>query len=465
MPNASTVARVKGLIEGMIPPIIMPYCKRFVRMTPYARGRLVHGPRTTEPSQPKALEAAWEHVLQIDSLPRSELLPATTRWEFFLRRTRDEMCFFSSPAEATRFAQRKIDFEHREAVTICRHLFDLHVATIRSEFPNHSFIMDRLSDSELSAPDTVLQCGKRLISNVFFWHMRTLLQAITKVKELSIVGEIGSGYGALARYFLNTPETKVQTFCLMDFPECLFFAEVFLRASFPDLPIYYVASPNPVDPQEIAKYRLVLCPLQNLSALAKVPFNLIINTGSMQEMTEEWIDYWMQWLATQPCRFFYSMNYFGQALDFMAEGGNTWSPRLTKEWVTRYQHYDPPFVRQQSDRNFAEIVAEKAPDQIGASISPQFRYSALQNRAMSNSTLLEAMDIVRVEENGEIMWDILERVAKEMPFVPKEAYYLASRLRQKMPKTFGPDQRQAVEAMFARLDRIRKGGVESGHAI
>jgi putative sugar O-methyltransferase len=465
MSNASGAAKIKGLVEALIPPLVMPYCKRLIRMTPYARGRLVQGPRTVDADQPQVLEAAWKHVKEMASLPEDTLLPATPRWEYFLRRTRDEMCFFSSPREAVHFAQSKINFEHREPIVLCRHLFDLHVATLKNEFRDHGGVLDRLSDSDLSRPETLLRCGDRLVSNIFFWHVRTLLQALTHVKELKCVAEIGGGYGALARHFLNTPEAGLQTYCIIDFPECLFFAEVFLRATFPGLSIYYATDGKALEPAELSKYKVVLCPIRHLSAVSKIPFNLVINTGSMQEMTEEWIEFWMAWLTRQPCRWFYSMNYFGQALDFMAEGGNTWSPRLSKEWAVRVQIYDPPFIRQQSDRNFAEIIAEKTSRPAEPSSSPRAKYEALKDRKMTNVALLDAMDIVRLDYDVEIMWDVLQRIARDVNSMPKEAHFLSTRLRQNPPKNFSPEQLRELETLGQRLDAIRKGGLESGHTI
>ncbi len=181
----------------------------------------------------------------------------------------------------------------------------------------------------------MLTKGTQLVSNVLFFHLSYLLQCLTWVPKPGVICEIGGGYGAPARLWLHESRPPTRNLCRLsvDFPESLFFAEVFLRSNFDGLTLHYVTDAKPLERDFVGQFRVVLCPIHHLDALNRLPFDLVINTGSMQEMTEEWIDFWMLWLKRQDCRFFYSMNYFGQPLNFLAESGKRLSPRPSARLV------------------------------------------------------------------------------------------------------------------------------------
>lgn len=186
-----------------------------------------------------------------------------------------------------------------------------------------------------------------------------------------------------------------------------------------------------------------------------------MNTGSIQEMTEEWVDFWMEWLKKQDCRYFYSLNYFAQPLAYMMEGANTWSPRLTADWIVRLQSFNPAFVKQQSTRNFAEILAEKPLDK--PSINQEMllaRYELTKYRILDNQMLLEAMDIVRLYPNEDIMWDLLVRCVEEMRTIPKEAYYLAQYLAEHASPAFRMQNGERLENLRSQLHLVRSSGQE-----
>ena len=186
-----------------------------------------------------------------------------------------------------------------------------------------------------------------------------------------------------------------------------------------------------------------------------------MNTGSMQEMTEEWVDFWMAWLKKQDCRYFYSLNYFAQSLDNMAEGANTWSPRLTPDWIVRLQRADPAFVKQQSTRNFAEILAEKPLTKPSVSQQTLLAWCELtRGRILDNQMLLEAMDIVRMYPSEDIMWDLLVRCVEEMRTIPKEAYYLAQYLAEHASPAFRMQNGERLENLRSQLHLVRSSGQE-----
>lgn len=464
--SANVFKKIKSVGESLCPPLLAPHLKRLIRVSPFARGRMQGGPSTVGPQDGRLLEEAWQHLVAANAAPRAlTKMPASPRWEMLLERIRLEISFFSSPKEAIHFAQSRIDFDHREPVYCSWQLFQLHADTLLAEFPQMAPIIQGMGDSDFSRPDSLLNCGGRQVSNVLFYHMRLLCQCLAQVPKTDLVCEIGGGYGASARLWLTNPVRPARTYVIVDFPESLFFAETFLRANLPDLALQYVTSATPLDPQHVARQRVVLCPIHLLPALASVSLDLVINTGSMQEMTEEWIDLWMDWLERQDCRWFYSMNYFGQPLDCLMETGNMWSPRLAPQWTTRLMRYDPALMRQQSTRNFAELLAEKVPGQSVPDVGAlRARYEATRSRRMDNQTLMEAMDILRFNLDEAICWDVLERVMAETRPYPKEAYFLADHLGRAGTSGFRSQNGSKLAQYMEQLSRVRAGGMENTYS-
>src|SRR5262249_16673106 len=91
----------------------------------------------------------------------------------------------------------------------------------------------------------------------------------------------------------------------------------------------YVTSPT----SKLSQSGAILCPIAHVKAVKDISFDLVTNLFSMQEMTDAWIDWYMQWLDRQPCRFFYSENYFAGPIVNMVEGHNSWSPRPSPQWL------------------------------------------------------------------------------------------------------------------------------------
>lgn len=453
--------KIRNMIPGLLPPILATYIKRCLRASPYRPERTVRE-TAKHPEGAAILKQAWEHLDTTAKLSRViHGITASSRWMTFLDRMRDDISGFKSAEEAIIFAQTRIDFDHRDTVAGSAHLFQLHAETLKNEFPHFAKLVDELGDSRFSRPETMLTRGDQLVSNVYFFHLSYLLQCLTWVPKPNLVCEIGGGYGAPARLWLLNPIHQPKTYVIVDFPESLFFAEVFLRSNFENLNLHYVTDAKPLELEFVQRHRVVLCPIHHVEALSRLSFDLIVNTGSMQEMTTEWIDFWMAWLKRQDSRFFYSLNYFCQPLNFLAESGNVWSPRPTPEWTARLLRFNPAFVMQQTTRNYAEIIYEKTgAGPLGSPTALEARYEQVRERLLQGQALLECMDIVRLNADENIMWDLLQR-AMELPTLPKEAYYLAETLRKTGSEKFQKLHGNKLTEFTAQLQRVRAAGREN----
>ena len=128
----------------------------------------------------------------------------------------------------------------------------------------------------------------------------------------------------------------------------------------------------------------------------------------MPEMTEEWVDFWMDYLDAANVSLFYSLNYFGQPLEFMAESMNAWSPRPHPRWAARLLRAEPYFVMTQTTRVFAETMYEKGDS---ADVEAANRaFELYDHRFFDVQCMLEQMDAVRVTGDAGQMWRLLERM-------------------------------------------------------
>ena len=152
-------------------------------------------------------------------------------------------------------------------------------------------------ESELSKNITI---DDQELSNSFLTHLYHYLRIQQLEPNANVILEIGGGYGALARIFkLGKPDCK---YILVDLPESLLYADVFLRGNFPSATISYT-------PSEECDFLLVSVP--EIDSLSHVNVDLVINTGSFQAMTEEtnlfWANFFQKKIATAAL---YSFNYF-----------------------------------------------------------------------------------------------------------------------------------------------------------
>ena len=378
-------------------------------------------------------------------------IDAGERWQFFLDRIRGDVEGFQTVREAIAYAQSAVDFDHREDATVFEPWAAHSLVLLRHEYPQFEREIYKAADSDWSRPSTQLRIGGKPVSNITYYHLRYALTSLSYRSDIGSVFEIGGGYGATARMWKLT--AGVDRYAVADFPECLFFAEVFLRANFPDADLLYVR--EPADAARAGRADFILCPIQHVESLKGVHFDLAVNTGSMPEMTAEWVDFWMDYLDAANVSLFYSLNYFGQPLESMAESMNAWSPRPHPRWAARLLRAEPYFVLTQTIRRFAETMYEKGDSADVEAASRAFELR--DHRLFDVQCMLEQMDAVRVTGDAGQMWRLLERMMQQLGWVPMEAYWLAERL---VTNGAGGADRDRLSAYTKRLQSIRKLGNE-----
>jgi hypothetical protein len=122
----------------------------------------------------------------------------------------------------------------------------------------------------------------------------------------------------------------------------------------------------------------------------------------MQEMTDAWVDWYMAFLDRQPCRFFYSSNFFTNPLASMKEGHNSWSPRPSAQWGLMHSSIEL------GTRNSAMMLFRKGTDHCRPAMPD----------GQGASAWLWHLDVARDNEEAKLRAAL--DFADRMPFVPKE---------------------------------------------
>jgi putative sugar O-methyltransferase len=337
-----------------------------------------------------------------------------SRWSAWAKSYYEEALKFTTCRDVLHFAQQSIPFDHRIRIEEHKEEFQIYEKLLTEEFP---FLMDtqfNLYDNAKSIPETLYRNYGRLTSNVFYWHLRIMFRCQEDVPNLNSILEVGGGYGSLARLWMLN---KIKRYVIVDLPESLFYSEVCLRAEFGDNVGYWEGS-DPGTP-------IVLVPVGRISEYTQKS-DLVINVGSLQEMSDAWVSFYMDWLDRYQPRFFYSLNYMGQSVVHLYESRNFWAPRPSEKWATRLLSPDVPLVKIMcSGRDFVEILYERAkPVQKFAA------WSVLKGCLFNRATYLEGLELLRQDMTTANAMTFLAIVTaandNKRLMCPKEILFIAS---------------------------------------
>mgnify|MGYP001569841617 CR=1 FL=1 len=341
-----------------------------------------------------------------------------SRWKAWAESMQTKVREFKTCREVLHFAQSGIPFDHREPVKddpVDLYLYD---QLVHYEFPWLDDSFKKLSDNADSIPETLLFRDGRILSNIFFWHARSLLFCLSHIKGPKRILELGGGYGSIARLWLKNDICEPDRYVIADLPQSLFFSEVALRKEFGDIVGYFE---NGVDPGT----KVLLVPISELEKF-KDRSDLVINIGSLQEMSDAWVSHYMGWLDRYDADWFYSLNYMGQPLQIMAESRTLWAPRPSENWTARVIHPDVPLVKIICvGRNFVEMLFEKV--RATGSVKD---WSVLKGRALTRETYLDGLELFRrcpTQEDAAIFLDTVLRKHIDLPtmLLPKELLLIA----------------------------------------
>ncbi len=364
------------------------------------------------------------------------------RWGAYASQLRSRISRISSSEELIFFSQSpeagvETHLPQRDLIGHCQGL-DLQL--LADDLPRHLYdALPSFRSPCIIRSEYVVDYKGRKIDLVSQCSAATILTILNLLKGNwpRTVCDVGGGTGTYARSWLTNSAHRPELVAIIDIPETLIYSETLLRAELGDGEVQYISSPTSI----LSKSGIILCPIANIRALENVSFDLVMNTASMQEMTDEWVEWYMAWLDRQPCRCFYSANFFANALTNMREGHNSWSPRPSPRWQLIYSGLHL------GQRNSATMLFRKDGDE-----------TALQNGryAKGAEAWLGYLEIARRNRNESSLRRALDFARSEMPFVPKEAWQVAKTLSEITSSAHDKE-------VFERLDRMRKTGNEAAH--
>jgi putative sugar O-methyltransferase len=286
-------------------------------------------------------------------------------WGMKQERMRQRITGFKSCQEAVEHAQigRESGFDHR--------IFDRRAATavanfkvreLERGFPGWKLADSGLRESPFSLKDSLVEIDGAMYSSIFFTHLGYYLRTRALLGQTAPrrVLEIGGGYGALARIFkLADAHTS---YVIVDLPECLFYAHVFLALNFPEARIGYVSLPGAA---KVSDYDFLLVPAQMHATLLGEEFDLVINTGSLQEMPTAAVEFWADFTQnTIQTDLFYSFNYFlvnkKSFLESTGQNFNRICPVLDPWWEVLHFLINPEILTVDTPgRNWLEVGVKR----------------------------------------------------------------------------------------------------------
>ena len=427
-------------------------------------------------SDSKIIKKAYDFFLAVKDMQGGCALPELeARWQHYGRFIEKSIGDIGSIEEAITFAQSKISYEARPLATSV--YFDIEVHRTRNslleDFPEFEKYIDRLSESPVMGAATLRYGDKKLLSPDLYRHNRPVFALQKFCKDVNVAAEIGPGYGAAGYAWLTNPIRPVKLYVAIDLPVSLFFSCVFLAANFGPDAVYTVTSDEPLTMEKLSGARVVLCPPQFVDTLVGLPIDTLTNWGSMQEMTDAWVQFYSRFIERSSCRYFYSMNYFGQPVDNLAEGASLLAPIFGKDWVSRFTSINPRCLGYGVTRSFLEIVAEHNPAAAAATYSaspaPAVR-DVLRGRSFDLGLFYECFEIYWKTGKVEFGLDVLKTwesrskgdpAAHTIEWYPKEMLAIARRIREEATAISDEDSR-FLNGLVDRLERLFADGIK-GH--
>ena len=379
------------------------------------------------------------------------------RWHAYRQNAMKWVNYFRTPIEVIHAIQSPrsgVGFECRmTGPALVKHTRNMEKILLRI-FPRLGNAITTFAESELSNPDTITVLNDRLVSSPLYNHITHVMRCLLFVSP-AIVAEIGGGYGAPARLWMTNGLHRPKCYIDIDFPESLYYAETYLRANFSEesCKIVYAHRDTDIAKEISAGARIILMPIANMDALLVQPIDLLVNTGSLQEMSTEYVDFYMKWIDKSKIQNFYSSNYFGQPIEALMEGMNYAAPVMPSGWKAKLKalHADASrpvaemfFVREDGT-DFRDSVTNKihallkAPDPIAL------------------GEFLELFDYLRHVDDRQLIIETINKALK-MKYVPKEALFLA-RCLSNTPNGGNSQDRTQIDVLKT-LEKMASSGIE-----
>lgn len=309
------------------------------------------------------IEEAKRCFKSVYQIPYPDRYSIGSWWKSIQEKNFEVISKFATPEEVILYAQNGAltGFDHRQKDFS---IIDHKLREISRIFPFfHLEDYPYLRESQFSDSNTIKKVKGVPYSNIFLTNVNYYLRSTSvfkKINDIKTILEIGSGYGGLARVFkLMIPGVA---YILIDLPESLFYAQIFLQLNFPESKCCYVTSEKKIN---IKDFDFIFVPIQYYESIKGKQVDLVINTGSLQEMPDITVKFWMDFIQTIiSTKYFYSFNYFLNNKQLYQETSrkesNLICPIFDPYWDVKYFQINPDIITiDASGRNWLEICIER----------------------------------------------------------------------------------------------------------
>jgi len=306
----------------------------------------------------------------------------------------------------------------------------LYEKILKHSFPHFSKEIDGFSDVNVSWKETLLKVKNgRILSNVLFWHAYHILTCATYVRdrEIKSVCEIGGGYGNIARLWFSNTIVDIDTYLIIDIPESLFFAEVFLRSTLKDVDVVYINSIYDINNDNNKKV-VYLCPVYLHELTSNLNFDIIANSESIPEMGDDWTRFWKDWLNNQNASYFYSHNFAIHRGAHMPIKEEFISPLVPPKWEAHFVQVNHPMVMLYY-RNFtiATILFKnlKVDDSGNSNTNNNIEYilELRKREIITQDIFIYYVYGLYYSQNINEILNFVNMSIRDLHFYPKELYY------------------------------------------
>lgn len=355
-------------------------------------------------------------------------------WGGIQKRIGEAIGHFKSRKSAVRWCQKGMNtgFDHRSFAE--RSLVGSKVRRLECLFPDfHLKWRGWLGESSYSDVSSIIEFEGGRYSAIFLLHLYFYLRIAhvfySEIKPDRVM-EIGGGYGALARIFKSmVPDLA---YIIVDLPESLFFAYCFLSLNFPNAKIKYVTKKSKAD---LDAFDFILVPVQLCESIRGEEFDVVINTGSLQEMPSVTVAFWMGFIQdVVSAKAFYSFNYFllnkEKCLECSGKEANSSCLILDPWWEVKYFGINPEIIKERR-QSWLEVClkrldhrdAEKAGER-GAALFQMAKRSRRNSNEWFQSLWMAIWHAPRKEYLAEMLVGLSESFSQSDEF-----RYYADRMR------------------------------------
>ena len=173
-------------------------------------------------------------------------------------------------------------------------------------------ILRIVSDSKVGENFCLNYRGQRLNQRILryaYYSSQIKKKTDLKIHNKNLFLDIGGGYGGLTRLLKNIYNKS--TFVIIELPELCMLSAYFLKKNFSDKKIGTFTDfkdKNTIVANDLNNYDFVILPQNFMEKFDDDLFDLIINTTSLGEMTDEMQDYYIKNIERCSKNFFYSVN-------------------------------------------------------------------------------------------------------------------------------------------------------------